>query len=162
MLNFYFDMDGVLCNFDKKIQELKLNSGRNVSSDSLTGEEKNQRETFWKEIGKMGTEFWESLESVDIIYNYIKLLKPLADEKKITLNILTKVPTNPACHDYAIKGKQTWIETHFGKNFFNKILIIDSDKTKYCKDINDILIDDRESNCSKWKQAGGTSFIFNI
>jgi hypothetical protein len=34
------------------------------------------------------------------------------------------------------------------------------DKWRYCKGPNDILIDDRHSNCSEWIAAGGRAHIY--
>ena len=157
MLNFYFDMDGVLCDFDKKIQQLKLNSVRNVPSSELTPEEKIQRKLFWEEIGKMGTDFWESIEPIKEV---VEILKYWKSNHMVNFNILTKVPNDKLVHDFAIKGKENWLKKYFNKDFFTSINIIDKNKESFCKDINDILIDDRDSNCMKWQQAGGTAILY--
>lgn len=157
MLKFYFDMDGVLCNFNEKIQQLKLNPVKNVSSSELTAEEKLQRKLFWEAIGKIGISFWESLEPIEEV---VEMLKYWKNSCIIDFNILTKVPINSAVHNFAINGKKNWLQLHFGSDFFTTINIIDKNKEKFCKTMNDILVDDREDNCIKWQRAGGTAILY--
>lgn len=69
------------------------------------------------------------------------------------LYFLTALP-----HDYsmpyAAQDKVWWAHKHFPEIpvFFGPFSF---DKWRYCKSPADILIDDRHSNCSEWRSAGG-------
>ncbi len=157
MLRLFFDMDGVLCDFDKKVKELNLPIVRNVPSFELTSEEKKLRNIFWNNIAEYKEKFWEEL---DLINQVIEVIYFWEKYPNISFNVLSKVPSNKACHDYAIQGKKNWLKNHNLSHVFENVYIVDKDKTKYCKNINDILIDDRESNCIEWQKAGGTAILF--
>ena len=47
MFRLFFDMDGVLCNFDKKVKDLKIKSTPNVPSAKLSDNLKIDRINFW-------------------------------------------------------------------------------------------------------------------
>jgi hypothetical protein len=68
------------------------------------------------------------------------------------LAFLTAIPDNNSV-PYAIYDKVTWADTHFPgiPVFFGPY---SSDKQVHCR-FNDILIDDRKSNCEEWRSAGG-------
>lgn len=59
---------------------------------------------------------------------------------------------------YAFYDKVKWVEKHFGDTpvFFGPY---SKDKHLHCKQKQDILIDDRESNVQEWEDAGGIGIL---
>lgn len=57
-----------------------------------------------------------------------------------------------------------WDKINWAKKHFPGIPVMfgpySGDKWKHCKSSNDILIDDRGSNCREWEAAGGKSFQY--
>jgi len=59
---------------------------------------------------------------------------------------------------YAFYDKVKWVEKHFGDVpvFFGPY---SKDKYLHCKEKQDILIDDRESNIQEWEDVGGIGIL---
>ncbi len=59
---------------------------------------------------------------------------------------------------YAFYDKMKWVEKHFGDVpvFFGPY---SKDKHLHCKEKQDILIDDRESNIQEWEDVGGIGIL---
>lgn len=139
----YLDMDGVLCNFEKKFKEL---SGQDfIEYSNEYGWPKT-----WDVIEKEGVEFWSELEwnpGGKKLWNFLKKLD--------NVEILTGSPKYKV-GEYAKKGKEIWIDENIGNIKVNHIYGIL--KYTYVKN-NDILIDDSERNCNSWKEAGGIAIL---
>ena len=113
-----------------------------------------------------------------IYRNYDKVFKysePLVDLDKVKafeeFTLLTALPNKAKIESFCetdteaktilaqlAENKKYWVKEHFGDDV--KLLIVDkrADKVKYCKNVNDILIDDSDTTCSMWKKAGGKAF----
>lgn len=77
-----------------------------------------------------------------------------------TRNIPFTFLTKPSDHPYTtdcIEGKKIWLHSH-GLN--NIPVIFSFNKEKYAG-VNNILIDDLESNIKKWNTAGGIGLLYN-
>lgn len=98
----YFDMDGVLTNFRKKIEEYKV-QGK-----------------------KTDYEFWVSLEEL-LDRNFVENLKL----HECKLGIISALPSKPYHAENAKAGKKKWLKKHY-PGVFNPIYIISSSKDKYC------------------------------
>lgn len=151
-LKLFFDMDGVLDNFNKSAQSLNIDMTPNVPSDKLSAKEKIVRNAFWNEVAKHGKEFWTNIEPFEEACEMVHFYK---DRTNCSLNILSKAPTNKSVYQYAYDGKLEWLKNHFGDNFFDSINIIKGKKEEYCTGKNCVLIDDRKDLCEDWVNAGG-------
>ena len=142
----YIDMDGVLVDFNKRAFEVHNKKYEEVDSHSL---EKiwdiNSRE-FWDPINKLGNDFWANLEPFSWFKELIKMCSP---------NFC--IATSPSLSHYAAGGKVQSIQKLFGKSF--RKYHITPQKWELGKPGN-ILIDDLESNCEKFEQAGGSAILF--
>ena len=152
MFRLFFDMDGVLCNFDKKVKDLKIKSTPNVPSEKLPDNLKTDRINFWKKIAEYKSNFWETIEPNE---DTVDLVKFLRYHTKLEINVLSKLPSSDCVHDFSKEGKKKWLDQNFGKDFFDHIYLVDKNKEKYCTGPNDILIDDRADTCEKWRLVDG-------
>lgn len=99
----YFDMDGVLTNFRKRIEEYKAEDKRT------------------------DYEFWTSLEELPTkpIVDYLK-------SKGYELGIISMLPSKPTHAFDAILGKPDWLQKHYGGTF-NVAYYVEENKAQYCK-----------------------------
>jgi len=148
MGKIYCDMDGVLCNFDKKFREIS-NGTKIIDFANFYGWDKT-----WNLIEDNGVEYWSELEWMNdgkILWDYLVSLKSQ------TLEILTGSPYG-LVGKYAIEGKELWCEKHLNVNKLIINHIPGKYKYKYIQD-NDILIDDSKRNCELWYHHGGISIL---
>jgi hypothetical protein len=135
----YLDMDGVLCNFLKKFEDL-------TGEDFEEYADENGWSKTWKLVETFGVEFWSELEWMNggkKLWNYLKNLD--------NVEILTGSPRDKV-GEYAQLGKEIWIKKNIGNIKVNHI----EGKLKYTYvKNNDILIDDSKRNCALWDAAGG-------
>ena len=131
----YFDMDGVLANFDKAVKQAEIPQP-------------------WLNIPG----FFSQLEPIGDPDKTIKALK----EKGYTVYILSKVEVRD--NTERAKNKKEWISKFLPSVKEEDIIIvpIHEEKTAYIKsDIKDsILIDDYKGNLIEWQEKGGTAVKF--
>lgn len=138
--NVYCDMDGVLCDFDKRFEY-------------LTGKTpKEYKDTyniymFWNLINnKIGEQFWSKMPWTDNgprLWNFIKNYDP-------------KILTTPSEDKSSKRGKLEWVQENIGSG--TKVLF--SNKKYRYSNKGRLLIDDRESNCEGWTRNGGISICY--
>lgn len=137
----YLDLDGVMANFDKRIQEL---SGK--SADEL--EDIHPKE-LWK-IVKQDDGFFENLEMMPDA----KLLWDTV--KNYDVEILTGLPL-PPLFKRSDKEKRNWVKKHLIPNP-PVITTYSREKLKYSKP-GHLLIDDRVKNIKEWESKGGHGIL---
>lgn len=141
----YCDMDGVLCNFEKKFREL-------YNDDFKSYSEKNSKREGWSLVQKHGVKFWSDLEWTKDgkdLWNFLKKIK--------NVEILTGSPKK-LVGIYAKVGKEMWVEREICKDI--KVNHIEGkSKYKFISTKNDILIDDSLRNCKLWRENGGISIL---
>jgi len=138
----YCDMDGVLCNFEKRFKEL-------TGIDFNEYVEKNTWTKTWKIVENDGIRFWSDLE-------WMKDGKKLWDFiKGLNVQILTGSPYYKV-GEYAKIGKEIWVDRELGNVKVNHIP--GKLKYKYIEN-NDILIDDSKRNCDIWENNGGIAIL---
>jgi hypothetical protein len=132
----YCDMDGVLTNFPKAVEDL--------GHGSLETIEKKYGENYlWKIVTKAGIKFWSEMEWMPDgrkLWDYIKDYHPY-------------ILSAPIKAESSKIGKKIWVEKNLGSHV-KLILAAAKDKHKYATP-KSILIDDRDSNIKEWKNAGG-------
>ena len=146
----YLDMDGVLADFKRGVLELC----------HMEAQDQN---------GKMDPEtenrMWEKIRKTDHFYSKLEPLpgaKEMFDaiyaKYKSRCEILTGVPRPERGITTAGPDKIEW--THRLLSPKVKVnIVLRKEKKKYCKDPQDILIDDYEKNIREWKEAGGTGIL---
>lgn len=130
MAKIFVDLDSVLTNFDKAIDNI--------------GASKKEGAQFWAAINKAGKEFWSTMEWMPDgkeLWKAVEIYKPT-------------ILTAPTRHKDSIEGKKEWLY----KNLPEVPYLIDQDKAAHAGK-NKILIDDREKNIKKWEEAGGIGIL---
>jgi len=128
----YCDLDGVLSNFDKGVEDA-LNG---VSRDNISNTK------LWKTLARTSN-FYGNLEWMQdgkILWNYIKKYNP---------TILSGLPLG----NWAARQKDRWVTNNLGKNVPRVFVLT---VNKYLESApGHILIDDREKTKSSWESKGG-------
>ena len=169
----YCDMDGVLVDFDsatlkilndlivnpeehqdnRRLYKAILKAKKEVGDKEITSDHINFGSPYKKVIDLMfralatNKDSWAEmdwLEGGKELWDFIKPYKPI---------ILT-APVEGS--DASKLGKEEWCAKHLGEEVE---VIVDADKEKYAG-TNTILIDDREKNVNKFKDAGGKTILY--
>ena len=149
-MNIYLDMDDVVADWIPYAQELL-----GLRWDVVAGERIPQDE--WDKL-KEDFRFYAKLPLKPGAHELVNHCRSyVARNPDTRLAFLTALP-----HDYsgqyASWDKCWWADRHFPgiPVFFGPF---SHDKYRHCKP-GDILIDDRHSNCSEWRAAGGISHVY--
>ena len=158
---FYFDMDGVLADFDSSAP--KNSQALNHPSESMSDTEKQAKRQFWQTI-EQNKNFWRDIPLFPGIKDVLK-----SAQTKGELFVLTKTPG--AKHfiggqdyvDFVTKEKIDWILKNMPEFFDEKhIIVCDGKKGALIKPTeNDILVDDRAENITEWEQHNGRGILFD-
>lgn len=139
----YLDMDGVICNFEKKVAEL------NAYKINAKGEQK----VNWDLLDSIGSSVWSTIEWIPEgkeLYNY---LVPFCHKHNLELGILSALylPNGK-------KGKKEWLAKNCPNIKVENINIIDNGLSKYKYGGKDVLlIDDNPEVCAKYAKIGPVS-----
>ncbi|MDR3208762.1 MAG: hypothetical protein LBT45_02840 [Rickettsiales bacterium] len=158
----YFDLDGVLADFEAAAKPMKDNEDLNHPTDELGDAQKQRKVAFWRKIE--GTDFFATLPEMPNAARMLDAARTIAGEN---LFILSKAPnaknfiSGETWQIRIAEQKTEWVLSHFG-NYFPRthILIVAGGKESICPTKDDVLIDDRAENINGWKAAGGTGILF--
>ena len=152
-MKIYFDMDGVLVDFDRGVLEL---CGITAPKQGLSERTKEVENKMWDEIRKIDN-FYAKLKPLD---EGIKLFNDLYSIYGMDVEILTGIPKESRNIPNASIDKINWVK----ENISTKIIVntvVREDKIKFCKGKDYILIDDYAKNIEAWENAGGTGILFD-
>lgn len=149
-MNIFLDMDDVVADWIKHAQDFL-----GMTWDEKVGERIPQQD--WDRL-KEDERFYLTLPLKDGANELVEYCKQITTATGGTLRFLSALP-----HDYSVpfaaQDKVWWAHRHFpGIPVF--LGPFSHDKWRYVKGPNDILIDDRTSNCSEWISAGGKAHIY--
>ncbi len=160
-MTFYFDMDGVLADFDSSAP--KNSQSLNHPSESMSDTEKQAKKQFWQTI-EQNKNFWRD---IPVFAGVKEVLK--SAQAKGEIFVLTKTPS--AKHfvggqdyvDFVTKEKIDWILKNMAEFFDKKhIIVCDGKKGALINPTaDDILIDDRAENITEWEQHNGRGILFD-
>ena len=147
----YFDMDGVLADFDRGVRE-------------FCGMEPTPQGDDWRP--GMDDPMWAKIREVDHYYDKLDLM-PGAENMFRTLyekygdkcEILTGIPKPKRGILSAGEDKTKWVHRLLNPNIVVNI-VFREDKPKYCTGKDSILIDDLEKNIKVWEEFGGTGILY--
>jgi hypothetical protein len=148
-MNIYLDMDDVVADWHAHAQQV-LKLRWNKDGDRIPQEQ-------WDKV-KDDMRFYRNLPLKTGATELVNWCRTHHAKTGCGLYFLTALP-----HDYsmpfAAQDKVWWANSHFPgiPVFFGPF---SHDKWRYCKSPEDILIDDRHSNCREWIEAGGKSHIY--
>ena len=159
-MKYYFDMDGVITNFDSMLPNSQI---FNHPSETLNDELRAAKKQFWLTVERTPN-FWRDMP---MICNADYMLSVAYESGEIF--VLSKTPG--AKHfiggqdyvDFVAKEKRQWIATNL-KYFFDEqhVIICDGNKGKLIRPTrDDILIDDRSENINDWTECGGRAILFS-
>ena len=146
----YFDMDGVLADFDRGVREL---CAIEPVDQMAATEADNDR--LWAAVAKVN-HFYGRLE---LIPGAEAMLRTLMDRYGDRCEILTGIPKPKRHITGAGEDKIRWMEKYFGP-IIKVNVVYRQEKKNFCHGKNDILIDDFQSNIDDWVSYGGTGLLF--
>lgn len=135
----YCDMDGVLCDFDRRFDQFAGIKPREY-------ETKYGVKKFWEIINKVGEQFWSKMPWMPDgkqLWSYISKYKPA----------LLSAPSADPSSRY---GKHLWVNENTPGT---KLILAKREKKRNYSGKNQILIDDRPDNINEWVYAGGTGIL---
>jgi hypothetical protein len=141
----YLDMDGVVADFNAYAEVV---CGFKVSEDRWPNDA-------WDKI-KVNPRIYMELEKTKEGDQLVEYCKKFAIENNYNLMFLTAIPKSNDV-PWAFYDKMYWINKHYGDIpvMFGPY---SKDKYHHCKP-GDILIDDRQSNITEWKEANGVGIL---
>ncbi len=136
----YCDMDGVLCDFDKRFMEF--------SNGMPPGkyESKFGKKAFWKLISEKGVGYWVGIPWMldgKQLWNYIKPYNP-------------SLLSAPSMEESSRLGKRLWVRNNIPGT---KLILRSAEQKQEFANPNAILIDDRPSNIEQWRAKGGIGIL---
>ena len=184
MIKIYFDMDGVLADFDKKIEEVKA-IGYGNPEEIITLDELEKRHilhaldvckgnktevaerlgisraSLWRKLKAIGPSFWADMEVIPYgLSLYNKINGFVKDAKEIGVDIEIGIMSAIYLQE-GKDGKREFLKKHFPEIKEDMIKIINKGSMKFKEaDSQSILIDDNEDNVKQWNEAGGKAFLF--
>ena len=146
----YFDMDGVLADFQKGVLDLchmeptPLNGKRDVHYDDR---------------------MWAAIREIDHFYSKLEfmpgakeLFDAVYDRLGARCEILTAIPKPTRGIVYAQEDKIAWVRQKLSDSI--KINIVTrEDKPKFCSGKECVLIDDMPKSIKTWEMLGGTGIV---
>ena len=147
----YFDMDGVLADFQRGVIELC-----HMEPTPLNG----------KRDAKYDDRMWAAIHEVDHFYGK---LEPMSGAKLLFdtvygrygdhCEILTAIPKPHRGIVFAGEDKIAWTRQHLSDTVKVNI-VLREDKPKFCTGKECVLIDDMQKNIKNWNSLGGTGILF--
>ena len=158
-MKFYFDMDGVIVNFNLMAPN---SSTFNHPSETLDEAVRAAKTQFWLTV-EQNPNFWRDIPMIPKADYMLSVAHEYGE-----IFVLSKTPG--AKHfvggqnyvNFVADEKRKWIATHL-PYFFDKehVIICDSSKGKLIKPtFDDILVDDRQENIADWIKHGGRGILF--
>jgi len=136
----YCDMDGVLCDFNKRFEQFGGMSPKEYEAKYGTNK-------FWDLISKVGEQYWSKMSWTPEgkqLWDYIKQYNPS----------LLSAPSS----DYSSRyGKKLWVQENIPGT--KLILSKRANKKDYASG-KSILIDDLDKNINEWRAAGGIGILY--
>ena len=145
----YLDMDGVLADFDRAVNELC-----GVKSVKQEHQSPNQEETMWNKIREI-PHFYDKLELCE---GAKQMFDMIYSKYKDNCEILTGIPKERRHIVGAAEDKINWVRRLLSTDI--KINIVyKEDKKNFCSGKEYILIDDYSKNIEEWNNMGGTGLV---
>ena len=146
----YFDMDGVLADFERGIREI-CGVEPIPQGDSRDQEKEDKMWNLVKEAGH----FYDMLEFMPGAEELFDTVYGKYGDK---CEILSGIPKARRGIDSAADDKTNWIRRLLSKDI-KMNLVYRRDKVGFCHGEGDILIDDYEKNIKEWNENGGTGIL---
>lgn len=147
----YFDLDGVLADFDRGVIELAGFDRNGASANSDIKDD-----DMWKAIARVPN-FYDKLE---LMPGAKEMFGSIYGKYGDKVEILTGIPKPKRNITTASEDKTNWVHRLLGDEI--KVnTVLREEKKNYCTGVDCILIDDLEKNISEWEAYGGTGILFS-
>jgi sulfur relay (sulfurtransferase) DsrC/TusE family protein len=146
----YFDMDGVLADFNRGVHELCHMEPSNQEVQSKTADDE-----MWEAVRSVG-HFYDKLEPMPGAVEMFALLHEKYGDK---CEILTGIPKPHRGIITSREDKTSWAHRILSEDLVVNI-VLREEKQNFAKGAGYILIDDLEKNIKEWVDAGGTGIRF--
>lgn len=154
MIFIYFDMDGVLANFDLGVKEI-LNM-EPIKQEHQDPQKSNEIFSAIQEKIAQGIYFYRELKPIGEVINIFKDLHGLYGD---FVQILTGIPREDKGIKNAKENKEEWVKQHLGDDIIVNA-VTRKEKVNYCYNEDCILIDDYTANIENWKKTGGIGILY--
>ena len=151
----FFDMDGVLCDFQTharfyhSLPEDYLQWPLGKFDPQAAWRMKDHE--FWKPIDDCGEEFWATIP----MYPWARDMWDTIATSHLGTDI--RVLTSPTHHQTSLSGKIIWMNRFLGWNASSSVTI--SEEKKWLAAPGRILIDDLDRNIVAWQKQGGLGLL---
>ena len=147
----YLDMDGVLADFDRGVQELC--HIRPLDQDGKPDQEKDDL-------------MWDAIRETDHFYDRLELMPGakemfgrIYEKHGDQCEILTGIPREERGIVTAEQDKRNWTKRMLSDTV--KVnAVCRKHKQNYCTGPESVLIDDRQKTIGEWRERGGTGILF--
>lgn len=146
----YFDMDGVLADFDRGVAELAGFDKRHGQ-----GECPEEDDLMWDAVRKVDR-FYDRLEPIAGSIGLFCDLHALYGDR---CEILTGIPTPRRGMPTSGEDKISWVRRFLPAGVTVNV-VYRREKRNFCKGAGSVLIDDFSRNVSEWEDQGGTGILF--
>jgi len=147
----FFDMDGVLADFDKGVLEMCGIVTLPQNADFPPGYDEN----LWEKVREAG-HFYDKL---DFIPGAKEMFDDIYEQFGAKCEILTGVPKPSRNIPEASEDKVKWVRRLLSKDIVVNT-VARKDKKNYCTGKDCILVDDYDRNINEWEASGGTGVLF--
>ncbi|MCR5094322.1 MAG: hypothetical protein K6B72_10150 [Lachnospiraceae bacterium] len=147
----FFDMDGVLADFDRGVKEL---CGLTPMSQNDKHRSRTADDAMWAKIREIG-HFYDKLE---LMPGAARMFEEIYGRYDSKCEILTGIPKPRRGILCAGEDKTRWVRRLLSEDITVNI-VLREEKPQYCTGKVCILIDDMEKNIKEWEAAGGTGIL---
>lgn len=142
----YFDLDGVLADFDRGLTELcgMGHVDQNMKNDAVD-------EEMFSGMRRVGN-FYYQLKPIE---EGVALFRKVREKYGDRCEILSGIPRPERGVVTAKDDKFAWVKRELGEDVAANI-VLRREKILYCTGKNDFLVDDFVKNIGEWENAGGT------
>lgn len=144
----YFDMDGVLADFERGVREL---CGIEPPDQNAKNHKPGEDDEMWERI-KNTANFYDHLE---LMPGAKEMFDALYEKYGDKVEILTGIPKPKRGIETAGEDKTKWTHRLLSPDIKVNI-VFREEKPQYCTGKGCILIDDMERNIRDWNEMGGT------
>ncbi len=147
----YFDMDGVLADFERGVREICCLEP--IPQDAKNNDSQAEVE-MWEAIRKAGN-FYDRLE---LMPGAKEMFDAVYGKYGGKCEILTGIPKPKRGIVTAGDDKRAWVRRLLSKDIVVNI-VYREEKPKYCSGKDCVLIDDFGKNIKEWEAIGGTGIL---
>lgn len=148
----FFDLDGVLADFERGVKELAGFDKTAIDNNSKTPV---NDDAMWEAMRRVD-HFFDKLEPLP---EGIRMFRSVKEKYPGIIEVLTGVPKEKRRMVTAAEDKISWAKRVLGEDIPVN-LVFKEDKKNLCKGKTYVLIDDRGTSIDEWEAAGGSGILY--